>query len=435
MVDFSRTGVIYCGDNLETLARLPREFVDCIYLDPPFFSNRHYEVIWGDEAEIRSFEDRWQGGIYNYVEWMGERVHEMYRVLKPNGTFFLHCDWHASHYLKAMLDGIFGEANFRNEIVWSYKRWTASKRSLPRLHDTIFFYTKGKDYFLEIPTVPNVDPNPSQYVSGKDEAGRTIVKRDAAGRTIKRTVAERIAIGDVWEIPLMSPVSKERLGYPTQKPPALLERILRMASAPDSIVLDPFAGCGTTLTVAQGLQRKWIGIDISTTACDVMKRQLKNLFGYEAVVEGLPETLDQLHALKPFEFQNWVINRINGTHSPRKTGDMGIDGFTWLVHDPVQVKQSEHIGRNYVDNFETAIERHGKTKGYIVAFSFGRGAHEEAARAKLAKGIDIELVAVSALLDGSHPLTKQAGDIFGLPPVPKRDAETLPSVQDLISRS
>lgn len=439
---FQDTSVIHCGDNLTILSQLPSDSVDVIYLDPPFFSNRHYEVIWGDEAEVRSFKDRWQGGVYNYVDWMRERIREMYRVLKPTGTFFLHCDWHASHYLKVMLDNdIFGENYFRNEIVWSYKRWTSSKRTLSRLHDTILFYSKGKAYFLEIPTVANVDPNPSQYVSAKDDTGRTVVARDDAGRPIKRSMSERIQLGDVWEIPLMSPVSKDRLGYPTQKPPALMERILTMASKPGDIVLDPFAGCGTTLTVAQKLRRRWIGIDISPTACEVMRRQL-SMLGADVKVEGLPQNVAQLHALEPFEFQNWVINRVNGTHSTRKTGDMGIDGFSWLVHEPIQVKQSERVGREVVDKFETAVERNyasmapdtkGKLrKGYIVAFSFGRGSREEVARARLEKNVDIELVTVQALLDRSHPLTQQAGNIFdNLTPLPPRDAATLPSVDEL----
>lgn len=426
------TSVIWCDDNLRRLSLLPAESVDLIYLDPPFFSNRHYEVIWGDEAEVRSFEDRWQGGIYNYVDWMRERVIEMHRVLKPTGTFFLHCDWHASHYLKVMLDDIFGQERFRNEIIWSYKRWTASKRALPRVHDSIFFYSKGPTYFLEVPTVANVNPNPSQYVSAKDDKGRTIVARDDAGRPIKRSVRERIQIGDVWEIPLLSPVSKERLGYPTQKPPALMDRLLRMASQRDAVVMDPFAGCGTTLTVAQKLGRRWIGIDISPTACDVMQRQLA-IIGGEVEVRGLPETVDHLRALKPLEFQNWVINRINGRHSPRKSGDMGIDGYTFMVHEPVQVKQADRVGRNVVDNFETAVERAGRRRGYIVALSFGRGAHEEVARAKLAKGVEVVLVPVSELLEGSHALAQQAGDIFAVRPVPTRDSATLPHVDELIA--
>src|SRR5215211_5397608 len=137
------TGVLYCGDNLERLAQFPAECVDLIYLDPPFFSNRNYEVIWGDEAEVRSFEDRWTGGIDHYIRWMRQRVMEMRRVLKPNGSIYLHCDAKASHYLKIMMDRVFGSNNFRNEIIW---RRTASNNSAKRfgpIHQTLLFYGKS----------------------------------------------------------------------------------------------------------------------------------------------------------------------------------------------------------------------------------------------------------------------------------------------------
>jgi adenine specific DNA methylase Mod len=128
-----------CGDNLYQLARLPTESIDLIYLDPPFFSNRQYEVIWGDEAEIRSFEDRWEGGINVYINWMRERLVEMYRLLKPTGSLYLHCDWHASHYLKVVLEEIFGEQNFLNNIVWCYGLGGSSNRYWPRKYDDILW--------------------------------------------------------------------------------------------------------------------------------------------------------------------------------------------------------------------------------------------------------------------------------------------------------
>jgi hypothetical protein len=213
-----------------------------------------------------------------------------------------------------------------------------------------------------------------------------------------------------------------------------MERIIKASSNPGDVVLDPFCGCGTTLHAAQNLGREWIGIDISPTACGVMSRQLGRI-GFSAKVIGLPMTVEELRALKPFEFQNWVIGRINGTHSPRKSGDMGIDGYTFFVHDPVQVKQSDQIGRNVVDNFETAIKRGGKKKGYMVALSFGRGAREEVARARSREGLDIELVPVDKLLDGTHQLVQSESTIFGvaLSPVVPRDPASLPSVEELLA--
>lgn len=148
-VEYLDTGVLYCDDNLHRLVQIPSESIDLIYLDPPFFSNRTYEVIWGDEAEVRSFEDRWEGGIQVYTDWMRERMIEAHRVLKPTGTLYLHCDWHASHYLKVMMDGIFGANNFQNEIAWCYNVGGKSRKRWARKHDTILFYSKGSSWYFD----------------------------------------------------------------------------------------------------------------------------------------------------------------------------------------------------------------------------------------------------------------------------------------------
>ncbi|MBS3134202.1 site-specific DNA-methyltransferase [Candidatus Woesearchaeota archaeon] len=136
------TNIIYCGDCLTILKGFPDECIDLIYLDPPFFSNRHYEVIWGNHAELRAFGDRWQGSINHYTGWMGERLEQCKRVLKKEGSIYLHCDYHASHYLKIKMDKIFDESNFRNEIVWHYKKWSAGWQQFQRNHDIILFYSK-----------------------------------------------------------------------------------------------------------------------------------------------------------------------------------------------------------------------------------------------------------------------------------------------------
>jgi DNA modification methylase len=391
------TNLIYCGDNLEVLAKFPEKSVDLIYADPPFFSNKHYEIIWGNGAEMKVYEDRWKGGINVYIEWMKDRLFQCHRVLKDTGSMYLHCDWHATHRLRVAMGEIFDERNFRNEIIWSYKRWTASKKSLPRMHDTILFYTKGQTFTFNPPMTPNINPNPSQYVSAKDEAGKTIVLRDKTGKPVKREIAREIQIGDVWDIPLMSPVSKERLGYPTQKPEALLKRIIEASSNKGDIVLDPFCGGGTTIAVAHQLGRKWIGIDVSPIACKKMRDRLIKGGATNIRIIGAPKTVSELKKLSDWQFQNWVIDRIGGVPSSKKTDDKGVDGYTFMAREPVQVKQSEDIGRNVVDNFETAMRRKHKTTGYIVAFSFGKGAYEEAARAKLEDNLDIKLVRVDEM--------------------------------------
>jgi DNA modification methylase len=420
------TGVIQCADNLDALPRLPAESVDLIYLDPPFFSNRFYEVIWGDEAEVRSFEDRWEGGINVYIGWMRERMVELHRVLKPTGSIYLHCDWHAGHYLKAMMDGVFGPKRFLNELVWFYKTGGASRRHWSRKHDTILLYTKGKAW-----TFNRVKEK--SYLMHKYGFSNVTIEHDAGGDYT--WVNPR----DVWDIPALRGNQPEALGYPTQKPEALLAKIIAASSNEGDVVLDPFCGCGTAIAVAQKLEREWIGIDISPTAVGIMERRLEKL-GAKVRAQGLPMTEADLKELRPFEFQNWVIQRVEGTHAPRKSGDMGIDGYSFMERLPIQVKQSERVGRNVVDNFETAIERAGATKGYIVAFSFTRGAREEAARVKAQKGQVIELVEVSRLIAPPKRRYPQLEDLFpelpkdfiGLPLPEPRSKAARPSVDELI---
>jgi hypothetical protein len=181
-------------------------------------------------------------------------------------------------------------------------------------------------------------------------------------------------------------------------------------------VLDPFCGCGTTVAVAEQLGRQWIGIDISPTAVRLMKRRLERVGATGIRVDGLEQTVEGLRALKPFEFQNWVIQQVNGTHSPRKTGDMGVDGYSFMYHEPIQVKQSYSVGRKVVDEFETAIAREGKGVGYVVAFSFTKGAIEEAARARAAGRGTVVLVTVEQLLNAVESVTRPGAPM----PLPRR---------------
>ncbi len=448
-VGYLETGVLYCDDNLSRLSEFPPDCIDLIYLDPPFFSNRHYEVIWGDEAEVRSFEDRWQGGINVYIDWMRERMIELQRILKPTGTIYLHCDSHAGHYLKVMMDEIFSPSKFLNEIVWHYKTSSgAPKKWLHRNHDMIFRYANGPVDDLKWHHPKEPWPEKTLKKWQKDEEGRIYRAQHKFGKRYYIDPEGKL-MDDVWEITLSSRTA-ERLGYPTQKPEALLERIIEASSDVGDIVLDPFCGCGTTVAVAEKTKRQWVGIDISPTAVGLMDRRLRKL-GAEPDVVGIPVTEDGLRGLKAFEFQNWVMQQVSGTPSPKKTGDMGIDGLSFMYHEPIQVKQSEKVGRNVVDNFETAIERSGNDMGYIVAFSFTRGAYEEAARAKSAGKAQIVLITVKELLEASEAMTrpsvpkkrKPAPDLMRLlsalekkakdrPIMPPRPRNTRPSAEDLL---
>lgn len=257
------------GDCLDVLKTLPDESVDLCYIDPPFFSNRNYEVVWGDAGEVRSFEDRWSGGMDHYIGWLKERVVEIKRVLKPTGSFYLHCDWHADAYIRVyILDKVFGEKNFRNEIVWCYKSGGASKQNFSRKHDNIFLYTKTNKNITF-----NFEKEKSYGQTGGGQGGKVEYFKDAKGSY------SMVGIKDWWEISMLSTTHPERLGYPTQKPEALLERIIKASSNEGDVILDCFMGGGTTIAVAEKLKRKWIGIDQSVQAIKVTEMRLQGIQG------------------------------------------------------------------------------------------------------------------------------------------------------------
>lgn len=386
------TNIIYCGDCKKVLNfEIPPESVDFIYLDPPFFTNKNYEIIWEDGAELRAFEDRWKGGINHYIGWMEERLEGCRNVLNETGSLCLHCDHRASHYLKISLDRLFGRNHFEDEIIWRYTGGGRSKKHLPRKHHTIFRYKKGERSTF------NEDELREPYAETSGYAKSGIVSK--AGKKYMPHPKGKI-MDDVWEIPIINPLSSERVGYPTQKPLKLLDRIVRGFSNPGDVVLDPFCGCGTTLEAAAINNRKWIGIDVSPIACDVMKKRMEKLEGIVDVeIRGLPVSIDDLKSYDAFKFQDYVCKRLKGKPSERKSGDMGIDGYVLEGNVPIQVKQSKRVGRNVLDNFETAVRRKHKNEGVIVAFSFTKSAYEEAARVEREEKMKIKLITVKELLE------------------------------------
>lgn len=399
------SNTIYEGDNLDILNKFDDSSIDLIYADPPFFSNKKYEVIWDDGSEVRAFEDRWKGGIEHYISWMKPRMHECHRVLKSTGSIYLHCDWHASHYLKVAMDEIFGYKNCCDEIIWSYSKVGGTTKKLLKWHETIFRYTKTKIFTFNIDEIR--EPYSQSLIKSlkKDKTGYYYTRGLGTDTKIKRLKKTYVhpkgrCPSDVWDLGTYSAPKGERLGYPTQKPEALLERIIKASSNVGDLVMDPFCGCGTTLSVAQKLGRKWVGIDVSPTACKLVRKRLKKICpGVRAVMEDV--SIEYLRGLNDFEFQNWAVaDRFMGKVNP-KGGDKGIDGFTPQINGgyPIQVKQSDGVGRNIVDNFETAMRRVNKSKGYIVAFSFSKGSYEEVARARNQDKLDITLRTVDDLLN------------------------------------
>jgi len=473
------TRVVYCGDNLEQLQKLPDACVDLIYIDPPFNSNRNYEVFWGETKEKRAFEDR-HASTQAYIDYMRPRCVELARVLKNTGSFYYHCDWHASHYVKVMLDQILGENNFQNEVVWKRSSAHSDSKRYGANHDTVFFYTGGANEWIWNKQYTAYD---EQYLEQNyrynDEKGRFRVSDMTAnkpggdvsyewttpdGKVVKpykgrywayskEKMKQMEQAGQIYYrstgmpmlkhyldempgVPLQTfwddikPVisgSEERLGYPTQKPVALLERIIKASSNENDIVLDAFCGCGTALVAAQKLKRQWIGIDISPTACRVMAKRLRDVCGLPEdkelwkigrgfIVRDLPWTAEKLRAIPPFEFENWAVIALGGIPNKAQVGDMGIDGRIFPVGAepagfkdgelqlterwyPIQVKQKDKVGRPDIDAFQTAMRRSKREKGFFVAFDYTDDALREIDRFFKADHAVIIPLTVQEILD------------------------------------
>jgi DNA modification methylase len=253
------------GDNLQVLKDIPSESVDLCYIDPPFFSNRNYEVIWGDKGEVAFFSDKWSGGIDHYIGWLKERIEEIWRVLKKTGGLYVHCDWHADAYIRVyILDKLCGK--FMNGIAWCYGSGGASREHFSKKHDTIFLYTKSKKHIFNTDAVREPYSSPEKSATPKRSGNKEYIKMHPLGRIPF----------DWWQIPILTNSSNERIGYPTQKPLALMERIIKASSNEGDVVLDAFCGSGTTLVAAQKLNRRFIGIDQSVRAITVSRERLEN---------------------------------------------------------------------------------------------------------------------------------------------------------------
>ena len=294
---------VFTGDNLDVLRGMDSETVDLIYADPPFNSNRTYSAPIGSEAAGAAFKDTWtlsdvdeawlaiirdhHPGPYGVIEaagiahsdsmksylcMMAIRFIEMYRVLKPEGSLYLHCDYAANSYLRLLLDAIWGRRCFRNEIVWSYQRWTGATKHFQRMHDTILMFAKSENSTFNQLLEPHSEKGRRRH---KGRTRKTDISVD--GRLEQTYVDDHglKAMRDVWEISYLNANAKERVGYPTQKPIALVERVVRASSNAGDVVLDPFCGCATALIAAENLTRRWVGIDISSLAVRLVRDRLK----------------------------------------------------------------------------------------------------------------------------------------------------------------
>lgn len=460
---------LYFGDNLDIMRdRIPDASVDLVYLDPPFNSKASYNVLFRERdgaesaAQITAFDDTWHwdtaaAGVYHelvtrgpaklaglmaalhsflgqndmmaYLAMMAIRLVEMRRVLRDTGSLYLHCDPTASHYLKIVLDVIFGAENFTNEIVW--QRTNAKGLAFSRFatnHDVILRYSKteqriwnpqytehdpvylerfyrytepetGRRYRLDNLANPNPDrPNltyeflgvtrvwrwTKERMQAAYEQGMVIQSKPGGVPCLKRYLDEQegTPVGDVWtDIRPVQSQAAERLGYPTQKPEALLERIIRASSNEGDVVLDPFCGCGTTVNVAERLRRRWIGIDITHLAIGLMKHRLEDTFRQELApyeIIGVPKDVESARALAErdkFQFEWWALSLVDAhpAQDKKKGADRGVDGYIYFFDDEsgkakkvvVQVKGG-HVNAPQVRDLKGTVERERAVMGVFI---------------------------------------------------------------------
>lgn len=468
------TNRLFYGDNLAVLsdrAQFPDASVDLVYLDPPFNSNANYSHLFRSpdgsvaQSQIQAFEDTWEWGdsandayrrvitgqnsdlstligamrlvlgenpLMAYLAMMSARLVELHRVLKPTGSLYLHCDPTASHYLKLLLDAVFGANNFLNEIIWKRTSAHSSAKRYGPVHDTILFYARSPDFRWNKVFTAYDPAYLDLFFDQKDQDGRRWKRMDLTGAGTRNGETGQVwrgldvtAKGRHWayqpsklelldaagrihwpaklggmprlkqypedlpgvplqdvidDIPPMHNLAAERLGYPTQKPLALLERIIAASSNPGDVVLDPFCGCGTAVDAAQKLGRRWIGIDITHLAIGLIEKRLRDRYGSGVAFEVVGKPADLASALrlaaeKPFDFQYWITFEIDGQayQGGKKGMDRGIDGFVWFTGADrkaekaiVSVKAGKNIGPAMVRDLKGVMEREKSPMGILV---------------------------------------------------------------------
>lgn len=266
------------GDCLEKMRSIEKNSIDLIYLDPPFFTERKHTLKNRERTKEFSFDDSW-GSDRGYAEFLKERIEIMRSLLKDTGSIFVHCDKSGEHIVRAILDQVFGSSNFQSEIIWTYKRWSNSKKGLLPSHQNIYFYSKTNNFkFNSIFTSYSETTNVDQILQRRtrDEHNKSVYDKDSSGNVKNGDKKKGVPLGDVWDIPYLNPKAKERVGYPTQKPLLLLEQIIKLVTEEGDIVLDPFCGSGTTCVASMLLNRNYIGIDKSQDAVELSNDRLAN---------------------------------------------------------------------------------------------------------------------------------------------------------------
>src|SRR5690606_25677620 len=350
---------VYIGNCIDTLKRVKKESVALVYMDPPFFTQRKHSLSTRDESKKYEFDDSWDS-IEDYLSMIEDCLTECKRILKSTGSIFLHCDKAASHNLRVSLDKVFGNDNFQSEIIWSYKRWSNSKKGLLNAHQNIYFYSKSKDFkfnpvFKDYAPTTNVDQILQDRQRTKN--GKSVYKKDENGNIVLGKETKGVPLSDVWEIPYLNPKAKERVGYPTQKHVQLLQQILEITTDEGDLVLDPFNGSGTTCVAAKSMDRNFIGIDMSPDAVELAKQRLEDMIITESAL--LEKGVDEYNQKNEEELA--LLKSIDAIPVQRNSG---IDGFLKEHYKgkPVPVKiQSIYESLN---DAKEKLERSSANKGY-----------------------------------------------------------------------
>lgn len=323
------------GDCLVNLPQIDVASIQLVYLDPPFFTQKSHSLRTRDSTTEYSFADRWDS-LAEYLSFMREVLTQCRRLLKNDGSLFLHCDKSASHHLRVLLDEVFGNDNFQSEIIWAYKRWSNAKKGLLNAHQTIYFYSKTENFkFNTIYTDYSPTTNVDQILQARvrNDLGKAVYQRDEDGNAVTGKEKRGVPLSDVWNIPFLNPKAKERVGYPTQKPILLLERIIEIATDKGDCVLDPFCGSGTTLIAAKLLERNYLGLDISIEAVQLAERRLLELVKTESHLL----TVGEESYLEKSEYERAILKTLEAIPVERNNG---IDGFlkSYVNGRPVAVR-------------------------------------------------------------------------------------------------
>lgn len=458
---------LYFADNLDVLKQLyseyPQGFIDVIYNDPPFNSKRNYNVLFESvdmkdtTAQKEAFADTWSNvsymdtlnelseldinlyrflqnldntniskGAISYLTTMSIRLWYMFKLLKDTGSFFLHCDPTMSHYLKIVCDLIFGAKNFRNEIIWHYKKWPSGYQQFQRNHDVIFFYTKtsSKKRTFVIDYMPRAESTLKRFgnktiISGYDEDGERI-----PSETLDEE-SKGVPQDDVWNISRVPPIKQL---YPTEKPEKLLERIIKASSKEGDIIADFFCGCGTTITVSQRLNRKWIGVDISHLAVRLIAKRLGEAYGDGVLktfeIHGFPKDIAAARELANnvkggrLEFEDWIIEVLLHGITNERRNEMGFDGYrTFNIYDKkyivmIEVK-SGNATPSLVNHFIKTVEDRKGAIGIFICFVDQITRNMQVIAKKEGQFTDdyenkhcdkIQIISVEDLLEGKRPI-------------------------------